>query len=322
MRNGSDQPWNVMVRARTLTGEGTPEPALAPRLRDQQDQHQVGALLEVPAHSDVTVRLPVWVDPEVLTTTRLALQREVVVVPLGSTEPVARSVRPWVVARAGTGLSLAFGLTTAISLLGLAMAALGGRRLLSRLTTTELVTIALFGSLTFVVATASQLLGHGLGAVLGPFAPFVTGWIDETFRTCLLATLVTLIPRPGVVALAAVLGWLLRGVALGSLHPGDLLYLGNVVVWLECWLWIAGLTRSVSWREESRVRRLLRLIVGFGIANVGASAAGLVSSMVLYRLWLDPRYAAALLAGPGFLYVAFGCWLAVDFAASLRKVEA
>ena len=195
-----------------------------------------------------------------------------------------------------------------------------GPRWLRAQPTSDLVTIALFGALSYVVAGVLQVVGHGVSALLGPFAPLLTGLPDDALRACLLATLLTLLPRPGVAALATVTGALLRGLTLGSFHPVDLLYVGSVVFWLEASLWLVGLTRAPSWRDGSWGARWLRVSLGLGLANVAAVATGLCVAAALYRLYYAAWYVALLLAVPGFLYVAIGCAVAVDLAASLRRV--
>jgi hypothetical protein len=187
--------------------------------------------------------------------------------------------------------------------------------------TTQLVTVALFGSLSYVVATALQVVGMGLASVLGPFSPLLMGLVDDAFRACLLGTLVALLPRPGTAMLATLVGFLMRGLTLGAFHPVDLLYVGSTVLWLEMWLWISGCTRGPGWLSGGRLEQWVRLSVGLGVSNVCATATGLAISVVLYRLFLADWYVVSILALPGFLYVLVGTWLAVDFAAALRRVS-
>ena len=111
----------------------------------------------------------------------------------------------------------------------------------------------------------------------------------------------------------------MRGLTLGSFHPVDLLYLGSAVCWLELWLWIAGCTRGVAWRDTPG-EVFARLSVGLGVANVCATATALVVSVVAYRLYFADWYVALILALPGFAYVVLGCALAVGFSAALRRV--
>lgn len=195
-------------------------------------------------------------------------------------------------------------------------------RLLRGARTSDLTTVAVFGSLTFVVSMASQLLGMALAAALGPFSPLVTGLVDDAFRTALLATLVTLLPRPGVVALALVLGQVMRGLGLGSFHPLDLVTLGSSIAFLETSLWATGLTRGGAWRDQAPWTRWVRMSLGFGIPSALSMLCALSVGTVFYRMFYAPWYVLLMVALPGFLYVVGACGIAVRFAASLRRVEA
>ena len=76
--------------------------------------------------------------------------------------------------------------------------------------TSELMTIALFGALSFIISAAGQLVGMGFAAVLGPFGILVTGLVDDVFRYALWAVLLTLMPRPGTATLVLLTHWLPR----------------------------------------------------------------------------------------------------------------
>ena len=128
------------------------------------------------------------------------------------------------------------------------------------------------------------------------------------------------VPRPGTATLATAIGFLMRGLTMGTFHPVDLLYLGSAVFWLETWLWIAGCTRGEAWRDRPW-QVWARLSVGLGVSNVCAAATALVVSVVFYRLYFAGWYVALILGLPGFLYVCLGCVLAVGFARALRQVE-
>ncbi len=320
VNDGAD-PIDVVVTEQVFDLLGEPHPAFVAQVREgAPTTPYVAARLRVPARSRATAVLPLYVDGAGLPGPT-GLEARVAVLPVGWTEPIATAAAPLWVSRGSTWASLGFVVLLLASAIGWTTMATQGPRWLRSARTPELLVVGLFGSLTFVVATAAQLLGMGVAAVLGPFAPFLTGLVDDAFRTVLLATLVALYPRPGIVSLAAIVGWLLRGLALGSFHPLDLLYLGCVVTWLEGWLWFSGLTRSARWLDEGRLRRWFRLTVGFGGAQVCASATGLVASVVLYRLYYAGWYVVALLALPGFVYIALACVLAVPFAESMRRVR-
>jgi hypothetical protein len=302
-----------------VDAEGRPAAAFRSRVREADTASgAVTVLLRIPAGERARAALPFFVERAAVA--EGAYLRLVEVTPLGSTVPLHRLERPLFLGRGSPWASLGFVLALLASLGGLVLLVRRGPRWLRALNTAELMTIALFGSLTFVVAAAARLLGYGVASVLGPFAPLLTGLVDDAFRTCLLAVLVMLVPRVGVVAFASLVGYLMRGLALGSFHPADLLYFGSVVCFLEGCLWLAGLTRHQRWLDEGRLSRWVRMSFGFGVANALSVAAGLVVTVVLYRLFLADWYVAMMLFLPGFLYVVVGCWLAVRFAESLRKV--
>jgi hypothetical protein len=184
------------------------------------------------------------------------------------------------------------------------------------------VTIAMFGTLSFVVGAASQLLGMGVSALLGPFAVLLTALVDGALRVTLLATLITLRPVVGTASLATLVGWLLQGLVFGDFSPTGMAFLLSRLAILETCLWVVGLSRGGAWRDQSRRLRWLRLALGMGLASVLSQAAGLVLQVVLYRLFLADWYVALVLALPGLLYPMLAAALAVPFAESLREVEA
>lgn len=318
--NPRDTPLDVVVSVSTKDARGAPSLALRPRLRDGRVDDAVSVIARVPARGQTRVALPVWLDPAALSVDRSLVHRTVLVTELGDDTPLAALTRPLAVQVGSTWVSVGAAFTALGALLGWAsIFALGGR-LTRQLRTVDLVTIGLFASLSFVVGAAGQLLGLGVATVLGPFAPFITGVIEHAFRVGLLATLVATVPRPGVVGLAIIVGWLAAALALGSFHPAHLLYLGVSVLAHEVGLWCAGLTRTTAWRDEPRVRIWARLVLGFGVPNALGLAASVIVSIVLYRLWFSPLYVAALVLGPGFLYVAIGSWWATSLIRSLRAV--
>ncbi len=321
LRNTGAEALNVVVRAQVLL-DGAPAAAFRPRVRRSAGgTGVVSGLLRVPPGDVATAALPLFVADEELPEGASSFQREITVTPLGGDQPLWRDVAPLHVRRGSTWVSLGF-------LLGLIGALGGGLLIASRVggwirtsRTADLTTIAVFATLAFLISTAAAVLAGAAGAVLGPFQTFATGLVDDALRYALLATLVTLLPRPGVVTLSVLVTWLMRGVVLGGFGPIDVLFVGGQVFWLESCLWLAGLTRSGAWVESGAVSRWLRLGLGFGTASLLTSLSGLVLSMVLYRLYYAGWYVGALLALPGFLYVWLACGFATGFAESLRGVE-
>lgn len=320
LENTGDAPLDVVVRSRVATADGQPDPHFRPRVRERDDgTGTVSALLRVPPGQTATAALPLFVDEAVPEGGGWSLQTEVT--PFGASEPLVREEQPLYVSRGSTLVSVGWLLTLCASVAGFFLMFRRAPVWLRTTRTSELVTIALFGSLQFVVGAAAQLIGTGVAAVLGPFATLLTGLIDDAFSYALLATLVTLLPRPGTATLSVLVGWLLRGLAFGSFSVTDLLFLGTRIACLEGALWAVGLTRGGAWRDQPRWSRWLRLSSGFAVASLVSTVTALLLHVVLYRLFFAGWYVAMMLALPGFLYVVIACWLAVGFADALREVE-
>jgi len=320
--NHSTQPLNVVVSARVLDASGQPAAAFQPRLRDRQgDTGEVSGLLRVPARANAMARLPFYVDPGQLPEGPSEWTQEIRVTPLGSSEVLWVQRRVLQVQRGSTWISLGFLVGLLGGLLGMVLVPMKTSDWLRELRTADLVTVAVFATLSFLISGASALLAAAASALLGPFAVFATNFADDVLRYALLATLITLLPRPGVATLTVLLTWLMRGVALGSFSPTDAITIGTQVFWLEGGLWLVGITRSSTWLEGSALARWLRLGSAFSVASVMTSLTGLAMAMVLYRLYYAPWYVAAVVAGPGFLYVWLACGMGTRFAHSLRLVE-
>ncbi|MCP4806217.1 MAG: hypothetical protein GY913_05470 [Proteobacteria bacterium] len=324
LENAGNQPVDLVVTQRILH-EDAPDPAFAPRMRAGDDgTGQVRALIRVPANGEARASLPVFVNEDLLGLTEARERQwtaELTLTPLGSAEPLRVDRRPLYASRGSTIASV--GLIAAIlaAFLGTGLLVVRGRRWLTERATSELMTIALFGAMTFLVGVAGRLLGSGVSALLGPFSSFLTGVVDDALRYALFATLLVLIPRKGVGALAVLVGWLLNGLALGSFSITDMLFVGGRIFWLESFLWLAGITRATGWLDESGFRRWLRLSVAFGLSSALTNATGLVLHVTLYRLFLADWYVAGIIGGPGFLYIVGACALAVPFSDSLRRIQ-
>lgn len=325
LRNHSSDDLSVVLQLRVRDASGALEPAFRPRMRDGSAiAGQVSALGRVPAGEQARFALPLYIDDPLLTADAVARAhwtRELDIIPIGAAQPLLTDAAPLYVSRGSTAASLGFVLTVAGALGGTLLLLARGPRWLREAPTSTLTTIALFGAMNFLLSAIGRLVGVGIAAVLGPFSTLLTGLIDDALRYALLATLITLLPRTGTVALAALVSWLLSGAALGTFSPLDIVFIGNRVLWLEGALWLAGITRPTRWLDEAPWRRWLRLSAAFGAASVATSATGIVLHIVLYRLFFADWYVAMLLVGPGFLYVLFACALAVPFADSLRRVQ-
>lgn len=322
VRNDGERPINAVVRLRVTDEDGASVDAFRSRVRSSDgDTGLVTGLLRVPPGSTSVARLPLYVDEAALPGRASAWTRRVELTPLGSDAPLLVDEQPLYVQRGSTATSLGFAAVLLSMLAGLVLLAVRLGPWMRATSTSELVTIALFANLMFFFSAASHLVGLGAATVLGPFSSLVTGLLDDAFRFALLATLVTLLPRPGVVTLAILVHYLMRALALGGFQVTDPILLASAVLWLEGGLWLCGVTRSGDWRDESAGRRFARMGLAFSVASVVGIAVGLVVAAVLYRLYFAGWYVALVLAVPGLLYTVIACWLATGFAASLRRVE-
>ncbi len=322
--NTGPEAVNLVLRSQILDAQGEPAAAFLPRLREADDgSGRVSVLLRVPAESSATASLPLFVNEAMLGLDQARSKQwtqQLELIPLGSTQPLHTERRPLHVSRGNSVASLGLILALLAAIAGSALLLFRGKRWLAA-PTSELMSIALFGSLSFTVGAAGRLLTTGVATVLGPFAVFLTALVDDCLRYSLLATLLTLLPKPGTAALYLLTGWLLSGVVLGAFSPTDLLFVGGRVLWLEGALYLFGITRSRAWLDHGPFWRWLRLGLALALASAASSATGMVLHVVLYRLFLAPWYVAGVLLGPGFAYVLLACAVALPFADSLRRIQ-
>jgi hypothetical protein len=321
--NHGDEAVNLSLSARVVGPDGAPAAPFRPDNRGGESPNgAVTALLRVPAGGEAIAVLPMWVDEALLRQEEgRPYTRRVEVSALGQATPLAVIESP---------LHVSFGSATASLglLVGLVSAALGMRQLkregpawLGEPPTSTLLTISLFAAVAFLFNAASLLIGVGVSAVLGPFSPLLTGLIDGAARAAMLATLLTLHPRPGVAGLYLLTQALLSAFTFGRIGLIELLFVAKRVFWVELFLRAFGLTTRPSWRDESRLRRWARLAGALCCAEVVSEATSLMLSVALYRLFLADWYVGMMLLGPALGYTALACALAVPFAESLRRIQ-
>ena len=273
-----------------------------------------GAVVRLAPGQRTSLVLPVYVADDALPGPR---EWTVRVSPLSGGPAWVNAARRWTVAPASGWGALGAAALGAAGVAGWSMLLARGRAWLGP--PGQAVAIGTLGALGHALGAGAQLAGAGVAAVLGPFAPFLTGIADDAVRAAVLATLLTWYPRPGVVAWSVAVGTLTRAVLLGAFHPIDLVFLGASAALGEGCARAAGLTRP-AWLGEARRWQWARLSLGLGVANALTTAGGLALGATVWRLYYAPSYVVALVALPGLLYVAVGCWLAVPLAASLREV--
>ncbi|HND29471.1 MAG TPA: hypothetical protein PLA94_05705 [Myxococcota bacterium] len=192
------------------------------------------------------------------------------------------------------------------------------RRWLQEIPTAELMMISMVGSALFVVGGVADLITVSLSALLGPFSVFLSGLPSEAARVLLLGSLLSLRPHPGTLSLALLVGWLMRGLALGAFSPTDPLFLGSSILFGELCAWAAGLSRGQSW--AGRPESWFRLSVAFCLPSLASALGGLTVHAVLYRLYYAPWYLVLVGIFPGVLYPFLSSFLAARLVRRLQQV--
>ncbi|MBI2825921.1 MAG: hypothetical protein HYX69_14645 [Planctomycetia bacterium] len=182
------------------------------------------------------------------------------------------------------------GRSTALVLVSLAVAAAGAlvlaafwQPMVRRIGNSGLAVIALVAGLQFSVSYAARLVGFAIGAVLGPYYVFVDGIGSKGLSCLFLGLLVTLLPLPGVLALALVTLFVLNGVTTGQLGLVSVLFAAVTIAIQEFLAAVAGVTTGrgspiagagTNWSFVSRVG----LVIG------AAHAMALFSQYAMYEI--------------------------------------
>ncbi len=209
--------------------------------------------------------------------------------------------------------------TFAASLLGIT--ALGfffsrPRKIMDRFKTRNLVLIALFGTVSFAAISLPMTILWDLShAIFGPFSFLFTGLFNEILLYMLIASLVVLIPKPGVISLFMMVRFLLGGFITGSFTPITFITLSINAITLEFLLYLAGVTGKNP-APDNRLR--MGIICGF--ADVISGYVSFSVWMVLYRLFYSNWYIAVNLLIDGFLYTFIGTWFGISLGNRLKKV--
>lgn len=227
--------------------------------------------------------------------------------------PVAREP---LVARVGiAALSL-----SAIGWLGVGLC---WRRLMDRLTASELALIALLTGVQFAVAYLSRVMGMVLRALLGPYAIFISALGDECVSCLLLAALVVLVPRPGTAMLSLLGLLLLNSISGGLLNVAALLFASVSVAVFELSLAALGVTVGSSLHRPAAsapLESVLRTALAIGLANAASMGLHYTISVFAFRLQLGLTYMIAMTVVAGLLYGGLGAAGGTVLGYRLRRV--
>lgn len=210
-------------------------------------------------------------------------------------------------------------ITFASTLLGVTSVSLffiKSKEIMNRFKTRNLVLISLFGTVSFAAINLPMTILWELShAIFGPFSFLFTGLFYEVLLYMLIASLVVLIPKPGVVSLFMIVRFLLGGFITGSFTPIAFITLSVSAVILEVMMYVAGITGKNP-DPENR----LRVGIVCGIADMVSGYTSFSVWMVLYRLFYSNWYITANILIDGFLYTFIGAWFGISLGNRLKKV--
>lgn len=210
-------------------------------------------------------------------------------------------------------------ITFASTLLGVTAVSLffiKSKEIMDRFKTRNLVLISLFGTVSFAAINLPMTILWELShAIFGPFSFLFTGLFYEILLYMLIASLVVLIPKPGVISLFMMVRFLLGGFITGSFTPITFITLSMSAVILEVMMYAAGITGKNP-DPENR----FRVGVVCGIADMVSGYTSFSVWMVLYRLFYNNWYITANILIDGFLYTFIGAWFGISLGNRLKKV--
>jgi len=198
------------------------------------------------------------------------------------------------------------------------------RKVFGTFRVSELVLIALFASVTFVlVIFPGSVLGPLFSAVAGPFGFLIQGIFFEILRILVLVTLLVLVPRVGTVTLVSVVRYLIGGLAFGGFTPVDLFYLGASVVLMEVVLYAAGVTskRGVLRRRDIGLASFVYVALLLGVVNGATQYVIYCLNITFYRLYFADWFIWLSVVVNGFLYAVLGALPGMKLGLRLRRIS-
>ncbi|WP_425059974.1 hypothetical protein SCACP_06080 [Sporomusa carbonis] len=190
---------------------------------------------------------------------------------------------------------------------------------LSRFSTKELVTVSLFGTVTFVTVNLPQtVLWDITHVVFGPFSFLFTGFFSQTVLYALMIALAVIIPRPGAITLMIIVRFILNGFIFGHFTPLQVLTYAALAVCLESALYTAGVTRNQA--GCSTAGKVMLIAIACGLVDVVTSYMNFMAYMTLFRLFYADWYIQAVIAA-GFVYTVAGAAIGCRLGGTLRRTS-
>ena len=277
---------------------------------------------ELAPGAETPVVLPLFVRPEDALPGRY---RSVVEARILGTDIVAAHLEhPFQVRVTDLRALVVTGAAIVSSLAGLLLFLGRQRKVFGTFRVSELVLIALFATMTFVlVIFPGSVLGPLFSAVAGPFGFLIQGIFFEILRILVLVTLLVLVPRVGTVTLVSVVRYLIGGLAFGGFTPVDLFYLGASVVLMEVVLYAAGVTskRGVLRRRDIGLASFVYVALLLGVVNGATQYVIYCLNITFYRLYFADWFIWLSVVVNGFLYAVLGALPGMKLGLRLRRIS-
>ncbi|MFO0981165.1 MAG: hypothetical protein U1E76_05335 [Planctomycetota bacterium] len=295
----SAPPLALEVHARVLDERGAQVPALAP-----PDLHRAGVASTrvwtmLSAGEERVVTLPVYAALNEVApghyTRVIALH-----IP-GEHQPFREQRYPLDVIAPQEAPFLVTIATLLAAMLAATLAFLGRNAIFASFSSRDLVLAALVGATDFAIVTLPEIAFFNIvHALLGPLSVVLTGLLTGAVHYTLLACLLVLTPKRGMIALVLVVRLLLAGIVMGQISLVALLYASTNILLLEGALRVA----PPRWLRDRRYLLAALLVAG---AQGAAVLINFQVSKTLYRFYFADWFVVLSVIVDGALYTWLGC---------------
>lgn len=330
LTNRTRFPLNLAIES-FVTAEGSDEPLLnfaPPAWKAPKEAAVSEQLLRLAPGETAPAVLPVYVREE---TAAGDYRRHLRVRLVGNAEPLVTQSAPLLVVRGNPLASLVVIASLSCVALAWCLAPWLWTRILGNLSVENLTTIALLSGAHFLIAYTSRLAADAFAALAGPFAVFLAGIGNEGLTSALVAALLVLVPRVGVLTLSSLTVFLLQAMFTGQLGLVDLLMVTVSIVVQEGLLFLLGITRAAASNSaagnslsETVKHRLtpayaMRIALAIGLGNALALYAQFCLATELYRLYFATWYVLAVAVVTGLIYGGLGAASGAALGFQLRR---
>jgi len=211
-----------------------------------------------------------------------------------------------------------------LSLIGLLVAAVWGRRWTAAIGVIGMTRIALLSGVHFAISYTARIVDALISSVvLGPYFVYVSGIGGEVLPTLIQAVTVAIIPRPGALALSNLTVSMLNGICAGELGPSDLWFAVVGATLGELCLLLTGATRWSTPSPQAAPRDALwpvRCAMALAAYNGATWFVQYCMFSVLYRQFYPLSFIAAVSLIVGCVYGGLGAIVGAHWGLRLREI--